>query len=57
MLSSQSQLRNHEREHHSCSSDTEALTPVTESSATVDEAGQVTDEGKTCFLCTYYVLR
>ncbi|XP_026234337.1 zinc finger protein 507 [Anabas testudineus] len=39
-----SQLRNHEREHHSCSSDTEALTPVTESSATVDEAGQVTDE-------------
>lgn len=40
----QCQLRTHEREHHSPTD--EALTPVTESVPTVEEADQVTDEGK-----------
>ncbi|XP_044049992.1 zinc finger protein 507 [Siniperca chuatsi] len=39
-----SQLRNHEREHHSFSSDMAALTPVTETVAMVEEAVQGTDE-------------
>ncbi|XP_035538442.1 zinc finger protein 507 [Morone saxatilis] len=39
-----SQLRNHEREHHSFSSDMAALTPVTETVAMVEEAERVTDE-------------
>ncbi|XP_047187619.1 zinc finger protein 507 isoform X1 [Scophthalmus maximus] len=39
-----SQLRNHEREHHSFSSDTAALTAVNEAAATVEEAERVTDE-------------
>ncbi|GAA6225894.1 zinc finger protein 507 [Lates japonicus] len=39
-----SQLRNHEREHHSFSSDMAGLTPVSETVATVDDAERVTDE-------------
>ncbi|XP_075966063.1 zinc finger protein 507 [Anarhichas minor] len=39
-----SQLRNHEREQHSFSGDTAALTPVTETVAMVEEAERVTDE-------------
>ncbi|XP_069388293.1 zinc finger protein 507 isoform X2 [Paralichthys olivaceus] len=39
-----SQLRNHEREHHSFSSDMAALTDVTEAAATVEEAERVTDD-------------
>ncbi|XP_023285513.1 zinc finger protein 507 [Seriola lalandi dorsalis] len=39
-----SQLRNHEREHHSFSSDTADLTPVTETVATVEEGERVTEE-------------
>ncbi|XP_070688691.1 zinc finger protein 507 [Pempheris klunzingeri] len=39
-----SQLRNHEREHHSFGSDHAALTPVTETVAMVEEAERVTDE-------------
>ncbi|XP_029000469.1 zinc finger protein 507 [Betta splendens] len=54
-----SQLRNHEREHHSCSSDTEALTGVTESTATVEDAERDTDAGcglqkaYKCDVCDY----
>lgn len=44
---SQSQLRNHERDHHSFSGDVAALAPVTETVAMVEEAERVTDEGKT----------
>ncbi|XP_071402955.1 zinc finger protein 507-like [Centroberyx affinis] len=39
-----SQLRNHEREHHSLSNAVAALTPVTETVAMADEAERVTDE-------------
>ncbi|XP_070821503.1 zinc finger protein 507 isoform X1 [Chaetodon trifascialis] len=39
-----SQLRNHEREHRSFSSDVAALTPVTETIAMVEEAERVTGE-------------
>ncbi|XP_029982897.1 zinc finger protein 507 [Sphaeramia orbicularis] len=39
-----SQLRNHEREHHSIGSDVASLTPVSESVSTVEEAERVTDE-------------
>ncbi|KAG7239631.1 hypothetical protein INR49_028783, partial [Caranx melampygus] len=39
-----SQLRTHEREHHSFSGDTADLTPVTETMATVEEGERVTDE-------------
>ncbi|XP_040892403.1 zinc finger protein 507 [Toxotes jaculatrix] len=39
-----SQLRNHERDHHSFSGDMAGLTPVTETVATVEEAERVTDE-------------
>ncbi|KAM7423591.1 hypothetical protein PAMA_000105 [Pampus argenteus] len=39
-----SQLRTHEREHHSFSSDMAALTSVTETMAMVEEAERVTDE-------------
>uniref|UniRef100_UPI0037E7D28F zinc finger protein 507 n=1 Tax=Semicossyphus pulcher TaxID=241346 RepID=UPI0037E7D28F len=39
-----SQLRNHEREHHSFSGDIAALTPVSETVAMVEEADRVTDE-------------
>ncbi|XP_067452531.1 zinc finger protein 507 [Thunnus thynnus] len=39
-----SQLRTHEREHHSFSGDMAALTPVNETVATVEEAERVTDE-------------
>ncbi|GLD73383.1 zinc finger protein 507, partial [Lates japonicus] len=42
--STKSQLRNHEREHHSFSSDMAGLTPVSETVATVDDAERVTDE-------------
>ncbi|XP_026148908.1 zinc finger protein 507 [Mastacembelus armatus] len=38
-----SQLRSHEREHHSFSSDMAALTPVTETVAAVGEADRTTD--------------
>nr|XP_020461541.1 zinc finger protein 507 isoform X1 [Monopterus albus]XP_020461542.1 zinc finger protein 507 isoform X1 [Monopterus albus] len=38
-----SQLRIHEREHHSFSSDMAALTPVTETLAAVEEAEHITD--------------
>ncbi|KAM3625088.1 uncharacterized protein V6R79_006596 [Siganus canaliculatus] len=54
-----SQLRNHEKEHHSFSSDMAALTPVTETTAMVEEAERVTDEEcgtqKTfkCDVCDY----
>ncbi|XP_074516347.1 zinc finger protein 507 isoform X2 [Sebastes fasciatus] len=39
-----SQLRTHEKEHHSFSDDMAALTPVTETVAMVEEAERVTDE-------------
>ncbi|XP_029316371.1 LOW QUALITY PROTEIN: zinc finger protein 507 [Cottoperca gobio] len=39
-----SQLRNHEREHHSFSGDVAGLTPVTETVAMVEDAERVTDE-------------
>ncbi|KAI3376980.1 hypothetical protein L3Q82_000217 [Scortum barcoo] len=39
-----SQLRSHERERHSFSSDVTALTPVTETMAVVEEAERVRDE-------------
>lgn len=51
------QLRTHEREHHSPTD--EALTPVTESVPTVEEADQVTDEESSvqkmykCDVCDY----
>ncbi|KAK2853444.1 hypothetical protein Q5P01_006105 [Channa striata] len=44
-----SQLRNHEREHHSLSSDIEALAP-----ATVQDAVEVTDEAIECGLQKMY---
>lgn len=44
---SQSQLRTHERELHS--SDVAALTPVTETVGTAEEAERVTDDGETPF--------
>lgn len=43
----QSQLRNHEKEHHSLSSDTAALTAVTETAAMLEEAERATEEGET----------
>lgn len=54
-----SQLRSHEREHHSFSSDTAALTPVTETVATMEETERVTDEECSvqkmykCDVCNY----
>ncbi|XP_071344965.1 zinc finger protein 507 [Trachinotus anak] len=43
-----SQLRTHEREHHSLSSDTGGLTAVTETVATAEEGERVTDEVTEC---------
>uniref|UniRef100_A0A667WZT7 Zinc finger protein 507 n=2 Tax=Myripristis murdjan TaxID=586833 RepID=A0A667WZT7_9TELE len=54
-----SQLRNHEREHHSFSNAVAALTPVTETAAVAEEADRVTDEVSSeqkvykCDVCDY----
>lgn len=50
----QSQLRNHERERHSFSSDTAALTPDSETLTMLEEAERGTDEGK---MCKIFVIR
>lgn len=54
-----SQLRNHEREHHSFSSDLAALTPLSETVAMVEETERGTDEESViqkmykCDVCDY----